>query len=82
MPVFKAQLLPSSTFQPSFVPTLETYVTDPEPFTLQTEIRGEQHVQKWKEQVTRFNFIAWVGFYLYEAKKGSTTEISPYITTD
>ena len=50
-PEFKAQPLPSSTFKPSFVPVLDASVTKPKPFNLHTDIRGEQHLQKWKEQI-------------------------------
>lgn len=48
---FKAQPLPDFGLLPDLPPKAPPHNTKPKPFSLQTDIRGEQHVLKHQEKV-------------------------------
>ena len=51
-PEFKAQPLPNFAVAPSLLSKPTQQPTKPMPFTLQTEVRGQQHTSMWLEKVS------------------------------
>lgn len=54
---FKAQPLPNFAVPPSLLPKSTQQPTKPTPFTLQTEVRGQQHTSMWLEKVSGVHVV-------------------------
>lgn len=56
-PEFKAQPLPNFAVAPSLLLKSTQPSTKPMPFTLQTEVRGQQHTSVWLEKVSGVHVV-------------------------